>query len=90
MIKDWEDQLTFGLHKDYTVLEVVYFLENADYIVWLIENTSRTDFSVDILQAIYLAQADQWLALMFEDLQNIMTDVLHTRRTNDRRAGATG
>ena len=90
MYTNWDDILTFGLHKGYSLLEVVYYLECADYVVWLIEQTDKMLLSKEMENAIYLAQADQWLALMFEDLQNIMTDVLHTRRTNGRRAGATG
>lgn len=91
MIREWDDQLTFGAYKGYTIEEVVYYMEQADYVVWLMEKTERTIFSEEMENAIYLAQADQWLALMFFDLQNIMRDViLQPHRTNGRGAEATG
>ena len=80
MIKQWEDKLTFGAHKDYTVLEVVYLKEDADYVVWLIEQTERTEFSIDVERAIYLAKADQRLALLFDDLINYLDEKLTSRR----------
>jgi hypothetical protein len=86
MYTNWDDILTFGTYKGYSLFEVVYLLECADYVVWLIEQTDKMLLGEEIENAIYLAKNDQYLALMFDDFQNTLQDVLHTRRTNVRKS----
>lgn len=59
------DRITFGKHKGKTVEQLLS--ESPSYLVWLIEKTERTDFPNQIINKIYMEDADINMAKSFEN-----------------------
>lgn len=64
-IKKLSDVITFGKHKGKTVEQLIS--ESPSYVVWLIEKTDRTDFPEDLINKIYMENADINMAKSFEN-----------------------